>query len=248
MDTRDEIADIAVNGQNMGAFLAQPAHAGSWPGVAIAIEGFGVTNHIQSVARRIAAEGYIVLVPDLFHRLGRFATASYTDYDGARKLMHTVSDPEMLTDMNAAFEFLRRQPNWRGDNFGVVGYRVGGRWALVTACHRPDISAVVSYYGNVTSGDMADGNAPAPLELLDSLRAPALLLWGDGEPLTRAETETVRQNFERAGKTCESVTYDGTHRGFDAPEDPYYSAAASQDAWQRTVAWLDRNLRGATAG
>jgi carboxymethylenebutenolidase len=243
MDTRDGTVDIPIDGRSMAAYLAQPSGNGSWPGVAIAIEGFGVTQHIQNVARRLAAEGYVVIVPDLYHRLGKFVTASYTDYDGARKLMHTVSDPDLLSDMDAALRFLRAQPSTRNGGFGVVGYRVGGRWALVTACHQSDVSAVVSYYGNITSGDMAGGDAPPPTDLLDSLHAPVLLLWGDGEPLSRAETDTVRQMFERAGKICESVTYDGTHRGFDAPEDPYYSAAAAEDAWQRTLDWLSRNLK-----
>src|SRR5262245_39597638 len=87
MDTRDGIVHIAVDGGTMAAYQAQPAAAGTWPGVAIAIEGFGVTQHIQSVARRLAGEGYVVLVPDLYHRLGEFVTAPYTDYEGARKLM-----------------------------------------------------------------------------------------------------------------------------------------------------------------
>jgi carboxymethylenebutenolidase len=89
---------------------------------------------------------------------------------------------------------------------------------------------------------MATNEPPAPTDLIDSLRAPVLLLWGDGEPLTRAEVEDVRQLFVSAGKTCESIVYDGTHRGFDAPEDAYYSAAAAQDAWQRTLSWLRGHL------
>jgi dienelactone hydrolase len=242
MDTRDGIVHIALDGGTMATYQAQPMAAGTWPGVALVIEGFGVTPHIQGVARRLAAEGYVVLVPDLFHRLGEFVTAAYTDYEGARKLMHTVPDTQMLSDVDAALEHLHSQPECRGEKLGLVGYRVGGRWALVAACRRPDVAAVVSYYGNITSGDMLTGEPPAPTELIDSLRAPALLLWGDGEPLTRDEVEQVRQLFERAGKTCENITYDGTHRGFDAPEDPYYSAPAAQDAWERTLSWLRRYL------
>jgi dienelactone hydrolase len=63
-----------------------------------------------------------------------------------------------------------------------------------------------------------------------------------GEPISRAEVQTVVQRLQAAGKACDSVSYDGTHRGFDAPEDPYYSAAAAKDAWTRTVAWMHTYL------
>jgi carboxymethylenebutenolidase len=242
MDTRDGIVDIVVENRSMAAVIARPAAEGSWPGVGIAIEGFGVTGHIQHVARRLAAEGFVVLVPDLYHRLGRLVTAPYADYEAARKLMHSVPDVEMLSDMAAALNYLKEQPDCRTGGVGLVGYRVGGRWALVAACAHPDVTALVSYYGNITSGDMAGRDSPLPMTLIDSLRAPALLLWGDGEPLTRAEVKQVGELFAEAGKTYESVTYDGTHRGFDAPEDPYYSESASADAWQRTVSWLRRHL------
>jgi carboxymethylenebutenolidase len=238
MDTRDARVEINANGSAMGAFIARPVSGGPWPGVVFGIEGFGVTEHIEGVARRLAGEGFVVLIPDLYHRLGQFVTAPYTDYDGARKLMHSVPDVEMLADMNAALAYLAQQSDWRAGSVGLVGYRVGGRWVLVTACHRPDIKAVVSYYGNITSGDMAGRDAPPPMDLLDNLRAAVLLLWGDGEPISRADVQEVRERLQAAGKTFDSVIYDNTHRGFDVPEDPYYQPTAAQDAWRRTVDWL----------
>jgi carboxymethylenebutenolidase len=242
MDTSDRIVDVSIDGGTMGTFVAQPTAEGHWPGVAIGIEGFGLTEHIRGVARRLAAEGFLVVIPDLFHRQGRFLTAPYTDYDGARRLMRAVPDVEMLVDMDAALAYLTTLPDCRDANVGLVGYRVGGRWALATACRRPNVKAVVSYYGNITAGDMAGQDSPPPMDLIDSLQAAALLLWGDGEPLSRAEVHDVVQRLQTAGKACDSVIYDGTHRGFDVPEDPYYSAAAAQDAWTRTVAWLHRYL------
>jgi carboxymethylenebutenolidase len=176
--------------------------------------------------------------------MGRFVTATYTDYEGARKLMHSVPDVEMLTDMDAALAYLATQPDCRDSNVGLVGYRVGGRWALVTACRRPKVKAIVSYYGNITSGDMAGQDSPPPTDLIDALQAAVLLLWGDGEPLSRADVHDVGERLLAAGKTYENVIYDGTHRGFDAPDDPYYSPPAAQDAWSRTVAWLHRHLEG----
>ena len=68
MQTTSERVSIPVSGATMGAYVAKPEGEGSWPGVLLFQEIFGVNAHIQSVADRVAAEGYVVLAPELFHR------------------------------------------------------------------------------------------------------------------------------------------------------------------------------------
>jgi carboxymethylenebutenolidase len=227
----------------MGTHLTAPRGEGAWPGVVIAIEGFGVTDHILDVARRLAGEGYVVAVPDLYHRFGRFATAPYDDYDAARKLMRRVSDEEATADLGATLDHLLALPACQGRSVGLVGFRVGGRWAYVTACRRPEVKALVSFYGNLTSPDMTGREAPLPMDLTDRLQAAVLLLAGaGGEPLSSSDLAMVQSRLRSAGKTVESVTYEGTHRGFFNNPDASYDPTAAEDAWRRTIDWLGHHL------
>lgn len=238
-----EIVEIPVGERSMGAYLARPDGPGPFPGVVFGIEGFGVTDHIKDVADRLAAEGYVVVVPDQYHRFSRFATAGYTDYQAARDLMHQVSDPEVLEDLGAALDYVRSLPEVAGKSVGLVGFRIGGRWAYLTACERPDVKAVVSFYGNLTSADFTGTPGPLPLDRTERLQAPFLLLAGDsGAPLTAEELATVEERLRGAGKSIETQTYPGVNRGFMSDPDPFYNKEAAEDAWSRLTAFLAKHL------
>lgn len=243
MDVDSKTLDIQVGGQPMGTYLTQPRGPGPWPGLVVAIEGFGVTDHIKAVANRLAAEGYLVAVPDMYHRFGRFATASYDDYDAARNLMHQVSDDEALADLGAALDYIAALPARQGGSLGLIGFRVGGRWAYLTACQRPDVRALISFYGNLTSSDMSGREAPLPMDLTLGLRAAVLLLAGaGGEPLSPDDLSAVVARLRSHGKAVDSIAYPGTHRGFFCDPDPSFDAAAAADAWTRTLEWLTNHL------
>ena len=64
---------------NMPAYMARPSGSGPWPAVIVVQEAFGLNDHIKDVTRRVAAEGYLALAPDLFYRGGRGRTARYDD-------------------------------------------------------------------------------------------------------------------------------------------------------------------------
>jgi carboxymethylenebutenolidase len=70
-----------------------------------------------------------------------------------------------------------------------------------------------------------------------------LLLAGEGgEPLSPSDLAMVQTRLRSAGKTVESVAYEGTHRGFFNNPDASYDATAAEDAWRRTIDWLERYL------
>ena len=79
MKTTSERIEIDVNGASMPAYVAKPEGEGKWPGVLLFMEVFGVNRHIRSVADRLAAEGYVVLALDIFHRTAPGIELGYTD-------------------------------------------------------------------------------------------------------------------------------------------------------------------------
>src|SRR5262245_26776873 len=118
METRTSTIDVHVDGRQMAVFVARPAEGdgGPVPGVAIGYEGFGMTDYIRETAGALAGRGYVVCVPDLYHRVGRMLSVPYTEYTPAaqanlgtpldsRRLMSTLRDDLVLQDFDATFEY-----------------------------------------------------------------------------------------------------------------------------------------------
>jgi carboxymethylenebutenolidase len=253
MESESTTVDVQVDGQSMAIFVAEPTSGESLPGVVIAYEAFGMTDYIQDVARTLAAGGYIVAVPDLYHRVGRLLSVPYTEYNDAvqsnlaaplesRRLMATLHDAESTRDLEAALDYVRGRPRARADALGALGFWNGGRLAYLLACNRPDIKAVVSIYGQIVPNAPSEQRPTSLLELTDQLEAAALLIWGkNGQPQTLDEVGRLEERLRSRGKQFESKIY-GAPRGFHNPNITMYDANAAQDAWQRTQDWFARHI------
>jgi carboxymethylenebutenolidase len=141
----------------MDAVVVQPTGDGPWPGILYPFESYGLTDHMVEQATRTAAQGYVVIVPDLYHRLGRLRTAPYWEFQGtwtaqpypilARVLMWELRNDQVFDDMDAARDHLKSLPSVRADRLGAIGSWMGARIALFYATLRPEIKALVQLYG-----------------------------------------------------------------------------------------------------
>src|SRR5207244_13090568 len=122
----------------MTCFLARPTAPARAPGVIVIQEAFGLNGHIQDVARRIAAEGYVALAPDLYWRAGKQRTVGYDQIGDAIALMQGVSDKDIVADVGSAIGYLERQPFVRSDRIGITGFCMGGRVSYLAACGLPE--------------------------------------------------------------------------------------------------------------
>jgi len=104
MKTTNERISISVGDAEMGAYVAKPEGEGSWPGVLLFMEIFGINEHIRSVVDRVAAEGYVVLAPDVFHRSAAGIELAYDEAGLTRgiELMSATKAEELLADIGAA--------------------------------------------------------------------------------------------------------------------------------------------------
>jgi carboxymethylenebutenolidase len=230
----------------MAAVLVEPASGGPWPGVALAFEAFGLTDYIRQAATDLAADGYVVIVPDLYHRLGRLLTAPYTEYDveasqrrdkplASRDMMRSLSNDAVVADMRAALDALRSRPECDSERLGVLGFWNGGKIAFRVACTQPDVRTAVSFYGHLL---------PDALDVLPQLRAPVLLLWGtEGQPMTTAGVHDLEEQLRSLPVTFDSQIYAGAPRGFHNPNTPSYRPDAAHDSWARMLTWFARYLR-----
>src|SRR5262245_63370120 len=133
VDVQTEKIEVPASG-GMTCFLARPKDTARAPAVLVIQEAFGVNGHIKDVTRRVAAEGYVALAPDLYWRAGKQRTVPYDQIGEAIALMQGVSDQDIVADVGNAIAYLERQPFVRADRIGITGFCMGGRVAYLAAC------------------------------------------------------------------------------------------------------------------
>ena len=151
------------------AIIARPADAASdHPGVLLFMDAIGLRPQIESMAQRIADWGYVVLAPNLFHRLGSAADLAPTAdlrAPGEREAflkramprVRTLTLERLRTDVDASIAALHAQPGVADGPIGVVGYCMGARVAVRAACWHPDaVAACAGFHGGGLATDADD--------------------------------------------------------------------------------------------
>ncbi len=217
------------NGQQVGAYLATPTGAGPAPAVIVIQEWWGLNEHIKNVAERYAGEGYVALVPDLYH--GKVTA----DPNEAGKLMAALNRDEAVRDLLGAIQRLKATKEVRGDRIGVTGFCMGGSYALLLPCRTKEIRAAAPYYGEIP--DEA---------ALRSLACPILYVYGDADFwITKDEVKRLEASLKKLGKAGEVKIYPGApHAFFNDTRKDVYRQKEAQDAWRRTLDFFAKHLRG----
>jgi carboxymethylenebutenolidase len=219
-----EVADELV----YGYFVFPSDMIEPLPAVIMIHEWWGLNDNIRAMAERLAGEGYIVLAVDLFG--GEVATTPAA----ARELMlRVVENPQ------AANENIRQAHAFVDNIAGApriasLGWCFGGGWSLNTAMLFPDdLDAAVIYYGQVTDDE----------ELLRPVSAPILGLFGAKDTGIKVESvQAFEAALERLRKPHDIHIYPGADHAFANPTGKAYNAKDADDAWQKTLDFLARNL------
>jgi carboxymethylenebutenolidase len=193
-------------------------------------EWWGLVPHIEDVANRFAAEGFVALAPDLYH--GEKATGP----DQAGKMMMALSIERAEKDLRGAIAFLRRQPGVTGAAVGTIGFCMGGALSLFAASKNSDVGACVVFYGG----------HPNVKPDIPSLQAPVLGIWaGQDGFVTPHVVSQLDEQLTTQGKRHEFHTYpNAQHAFFNDSRPEVYDASASADAWQKTLTFFLRELKG----
>ena len=216
-----------ANGHDTEGYLARPA-AGGGPGVIVLQEWWGLVPHIEDIADRFAAEGFVALAPDLYH--GEKATGP----DQAGKLMMALNIERTEKDLAGAIDFLQQQPGVTGKGVGTVGFCMGGALSLFAASKNSEVAACVVFYGG----------HPNVKPDLAALRAPVLGLWAGKDGFVTPEVVAqLDQQLTALGKRHEFHTYpNAQHAFFNDTRPEVHDPEASKDAWRRTLEFFRREL------
>jgi carboxymethylenebutenolidase len=197
--------------------------------VVVVQEWWGLNRQIKGVARRLAQEGYVAIVPDLYR--GQIAT----DPEVAHELSRALDDERAMKDLEAAVAWLRGQGRVGRARIGALGFCMGGGLAQRLALRSGEVAATVMFYGSPETD---------PVKLA-SLGAPLQGHFGAadrGIPETRVVE--LRAALGKAGKKGEIYLYPGAGHAFMNEERPSYHADAAHQAWARTMAFLQKHLKG----
>lgn len=229
-----QVLNVA-DGTRMHAYVAQPQNQQAAPGIILFQEAFGVNHHIREVADRLAAAGYVVVAPELFHRTAEPGLEiAYSDF-GTVAMPHysAVTLDTMTQDAQAAYDWLHSQPNVQKDKIAAIGFCLGGQVAFVANAVLP-LAAAVSYYG---------GGTHTRTDLAKDLHAPHLFFWGGlDEHISKDQIEQVIQAVEAAGKPYINTVISYADHGFHCDERPSYNKEAAAEAWALTMAYFQEKL------
>lgn len=232
MDTTSSWIDIEDGAERFGAYLARP-RGGAGPGIVLLQEIFGVNSHIRNVADQYAADGYVVLAPDLFWRHGPRIELGYDDASWQRAVaLKNATDTELAQqDVGRAVRTLRALPGVQG-KLGVIGYCYGGLLAYHTAANGL-VDVAVAYYG---------GGIQNALARTGQIRIPLQLHFGALDAHIPADAVARIATAFDDNDGVEIHVYDQAQHGFNCNHRASYQQRAAAQAHGNTLVFLGEHL------
>lgn len=158
---RNEVTIDTQDGPCKASYFRPPGDA-PVPAVLFYMDGIGIRPALFAMAERIAAHGYFVLLPDLFHRAGPYETPELKAFFGdpasrsawMAKYIAVASQANVMHDTRAFLAFLDSRADVRGPKIGTTGYCMGGGLSLAAAGFFPDrVAAAASFHGSRLASD-----------------------------------------------------------------------------------------------
>ena len=224
-----EIESFDANYGPSTGFLAKPKKDGKYPAVVIMHEWWGINDNIKQMARELAKEGYAVLAVDLYG--GKIANNS----DDAMKFMGEANSntQRAVANMKSAVSFLKAQKFANSNRIASLGWCFGGGMSLQLSLNEK-LNATVIYYGFLTNDK----------EKLKFITWPVLGIFGGKD--ANIPPESVKK-FETALNELEIKNeiniYPNAGHAFANPSGANYAPNETKDAWEKTLAFLDKNLK-----
>ncbi len=232
---------------SLPTFVALPDaidNAAGAPAILLIHDINGPNDFYRDLARRLASEGYITALPDLFFRQGPKPETR----ELLRTRMAQMSQTDTLADIRSALFWLRHHKASSG-KVGTIGFCMGGTLVMLAASRHPLPEASVIFYGfpyrerTPMAPIMAGDDAEAA-----GVESPLLGFWGDGDAGVGMDNVGKYDTLlSRYGKDHEFVIYPGVGHGFLTFDPDAVAYDASQQAWSRALSFLSDRLGRASA-
>jgi len=223
---------VKYGNRTVNAFIVYPEVKTKAASVIVIHEIFGLSDWVESVADKLAANGYIAIAPDLLSGMGPNGKGSL-DFTG-QELNRAVSGlpaDQVTADLNAVADYVKNLPAANG-KLAVTGFCWGGSQSFRFATNRKDLSAAFVFYGT-----------PPDASAIPAINVPVYGFYAGNDARVDATIPASTDAMKAAGKKYDPITYDGAGHGFmRAGEDPANSVPANVTAhdqsWARMLAIL----------
>jgi carboxymethylenebutenolidase len=240
--------DIKTADGTCDAALFYPQGKGKWPAVLIWTDIMGLRPAFRDMGRRLAAQGYVVLVPNPFYRKARATETVNLDFskpDERAQLMPmaaSIGAPGAVEGDAAAFlAFLDAQPQTdKKKGAGTQGYCMGGPLVYRTAAVLPDrIRGAVTCHG----GGLVTQTPASPHLLIPKMKAEVYsAVAANDDQRAPTDKDVLKKAFADAGKKATVLVYDGCNHGWCVKGSAVYNEAGAEKAWAELTALYKRNL------
>jgi carboxymethylenebutenolidase len=230
------------------ASVFRPDDDRAYPAVLVFMDGLGYGPPMEEIAARIAAHGYVVLLPDLFYRSGSYQRAHFSIFGDpdkrkawVEKMMSPANTANVMSDTAAFLDYLARRPDVVQPKIGTTGYCMGGNRSLAAAGHFPDrVAACASYHG----GNLATDAPDSPHRRANEIKAKVYIAGAIEDPsFDDAQKQRLEQALTAAHVDHTIETYPAKH-GWVPSDTPVHDAAAAERHYQTMLTLFDAVLKG----
>jgi carboxymethylenebutenolidase len=239
--------DLSTDGGVMDSYVSQPDGKGPWPAIVFYMDAMGIRPDLLGMAHRLASQGYVVIVPNLYYRTGPHtpfdpgaAFSEGPERDRMLRYLRAIDNALVMKDTAACIAYLQKQPTVASGPIACVGYCMGGRQALMAAGTFPETVAVAaSFHGAALATERAD----SPHQLAPAMRARVYLGIAEiDHNFSPEEKRRLVDALESAGVRYTLETYPGARHGFAVTGHPVYDRAASERHWATLIDFLNETF------
>jgi carboxymethylenebutenolidase len=216
----------AKGGAATSGEIALPEGSGKAPGLVLVQEYWGINDHIRSLADRFAKAGFLTLAPDLYH--GKVTKNA----DEAAKLMAELDGKRAMEDIAGAVATLAAHPRGNG-KVGIVGFCMGGAYAIAATSAIPELAAAVPFYGIPPAERMDFAKMKTPILAHVATR--------DGW-VTVPRMEEIKKGIDAHQGSMRLEIYEADHAFMNDTRPDVFAPEAAKLAWERTLAFLHEHL------
>ena len=242
----EQILDIATQDGAMESFVVHPDR-GAHPPVLMLMDAPGIRDELYDMARRLAATGFYVMLPNLYYRAGRdtkygpeVLTKGSAEQARMRAVRTKMTIPPVMDDVAAMIAHADAQPPAKPGPVGTHGYCMSGPYSLAAAARFPDrIAAAASFYGTW----LVSENAESPHLTLGKAKGELYIGCAEHDELAPLPMVAELQALFDASKNAgELEMYPAVHHGFAFPQRWCYDKPAAERHWERLIALYRRRL------
>lgn len=241
----EQRVELASRVGSLPAFVYRPsAAADRRPAIVLGVEAYGINEFAREVAGRLAALGYVVVVPDYYHGKALRNPDDYLDFTEVIGFIDELDFTCGAHDQLAAIGYAAQLPDVDPQRIAVWGYCTGATLSLLAAELSDRVAAAVLFFPSQPRfAELTDRRPAHPIDLLWALRCPTLLIYGEQDGvMPAAELAEVRRRAAAWGVDLETLVYPDAGHAFTAPGPPLRNAAADQASWRAALDFLQARM------